>query len=91
MKIFIIVGTRPEYIKLAPVYLEFQSLNKLADNEDAENAEIRVQQQSSKGTVAERTSSRLRRTNDRSALGVYEILSPLYFFHSRYLKPHHDY
>ena len=24
MKIFIIVGTRPEYIKLAPVYLEFQ-------------------------------------------------------------------
>ena len=72
MKIFIIVGTRPEYIKLAPVYLEFQSLNKLADNEDAENAEIRVQQQSSKGTVAERTSSRLRRTNDRSALGVHE-------------------
>ena len=72
MKIFIIVGTRPEYIKLAPVYLEFQSLNKLAENEDAENAEIRVQQQSSKGTVAERTSSRLRRTNDRSALGVHE-------------------
>jgi UDP-N-acetylglucosamine 2-epimerase (non-hydrolysing) len=32
MKIFIIVGTRPEYIKLAPVYLEFQSLNKLAEN-----------------------------------------------------------
>jgi UDP-N-acetylglucosamine 2-epimerase (non-hydrolysing) len=50
MKIFIIVGTRPEYIKLAPVYLEFQSLNKLAEN----------------GTVAKRTSSRLRRTNDRS-------------------------
>ena len=72
MKIFIIVGTRPEYIKLAPVYLEFQNLNKLAENEDAENAEIRVQQQSSKGTVAERTRSRLRRTNDRSALGVHE-------------------
>ncbi|MFM7458124.1 MAG: UDP-N-acetyl glucosamine 2-epimerase [bacterium] len=72
MKIFIIVGTRPEYIKLAPVYLEFQSLNKLAENENDENAEIGVQQQSSKGTVAERTSSRLRRTNDRSALGVHE-------------------
>ncbi|NBV97931.1 MAG: UDP-N-acetyl glucosamine 2-epimerase [Proteobacteria bacterium] len=56
MKIFIIVGTRPEYIKLAPVYLEFQSLNKLAEN----------------GTVAKRTSSRLRRTNDRSVLRVHE-------------------
>ena len=45
MKIFIIVGTRPEYIKLAPIYLEFQSLNKLAENKDAENAEIGVRQQ----------------------------------------------
>jgi len=45
MKIFIIVGTRPEYIKLAPVYLEFQSLNKLAENEAGENAEIGVREQ----------------------------------------------
>jgi UDP-N-acetylglucosamine 2-epimerase (non-hydrolysing) len=33
MKIFIIVGTRPEYIKLAPVYLEFQSLDTGIENE----------------------------------------------------------
>jgi UDP-N-acetylglucosamine 2-epimerase (non-hydrolysing) len=38
MKIFIIVGTRPEYIKLAPVYLEFQSLSKLVENEGEGNA-----------------------------------------------------
>jgi UDP-N-acetylglucosamine 2-epimerase (non-hydrolysing) len=29
MKIFIIVGTRPEYIKLAPVYLEFQGIPEI--------------------------------------------------------------
>ncbi|MFZ4084245.1 MAG: UDP-N-acetyl glucosamine 2-epimerase [Vampirovibrionia bacterium] len=29
MKIFIIVGTRPEYIKLAPVYLEFQGIAEI--------------------------------------------------------------
>jgi UDP-N-acetylglucosamine 2-epimerase (non-hydrolysing) len=48
MKIFIIVGTRPEYIKLAPVYLEFQNLNKLAENEDIENAGNEVVQRSPK-------------------------------------------
>jgi UDP-N-acetylglucosamine 2-epimerase (non-hydrolysing) len=46
MKIFIIVGTRPEYIKLAPVYLEFQSLNKLAENEGEGNAGNGVVQRS---------------------------------------------
>lgn len=50
MKIFIIVGTRPEYIKLAPVYLEFQNLNKLAENEDIENAGNEVVQRSPKIT-----------------------------------------
>jgi UDP-N-acetylglucosamine 2-epimerase (non-hydrolysing) len=48
MKIFIIVGTRPEYIKLAPVYLEFQSLNKLAENEGEGNAGNGVVQRSPK-------------------------------------------
>jgi UDP-N-acetylglucosamine 2-epimerase (non-hydrolysing) len=48
MKIFIIVGTRPEYIKLAPVYLEFQSLNKLAENEGEGNAANGVMQRSPK-------------------------------------------
>jgi UDP-N-acetylglucosamine 2-epimerase (non-hydrolysing) len=46
MKIFIIVGTRPEYIKLAPVYLEFQSLNELAENEGERNAGNGVVQRS---------------------------------------------
>ena len=46
MKIFIIVGTRPEYIKLAPVYLELQSLNKLAENEGERNAGNGVVQRS---------------------------------------------
>jgi tRNA modification GTPase len=41
------------------------------DTEDNENAEIGVMQRS-QGTVAERTSSRLRRTNDRSVLNVHE-------------------
>ena len=40
-------------------------------NED-ENAEIGVPQQCLDGRVAERTSSRLRRTNDRSVLRVHE-------------------
>jgi len=35
-------------------------------------AEIRVRQKCHKGRVAKRTSSRLRRTNDRSVLGVHE-------------------
>jgi UDP-N-acetylglucosamine 2-epimerase len=48
MKIFIIVGTRPEYIKLAPVYLEFQSLNKLAEKEGDGNAGNGVMQRSPK-------------------------------------------
>jgi UDP-N-acetylglucosamine 2-epimerase len=48
MKIFIIVGTRPEYIKLAPVYLEFRSLNKLAENEGEGNAGNGVVQRSPK-------------------------------------------
>jgi UDP-N-acetylglucosamine 2-epimerase (non-hydrolysing) len=48
MKIFIIVGTRPEYIKLAPVYLEFQSLNKLAENEGEGNVGNGVVQRSPK-------------------------------------------
>jgi hypothetical protein len=43
----------------------------LLPNED-ENAEIGVPQQCLDGRVAERTSSRLRRTNDRSVLRVHE-------------------
>jgi L-threonylcarbamoyladenylate synthase len=42
------------------------------DHEDDENAEIGVSSTFYKGSVVERTSSRLRRTNDRSALGVHE-------------------
>ena len=41
------------------------------DHEDDENAEIGVSSTFYKGSVVERTSSRLRRTNDRSALGVH--------------------
>ncbi len=37
-----------------------------------ENAEIGIRQQCREGRVAERASSRLRRTNDRSVLGVHE-------------------
>ncbi|MEB3315306.1 MAG: iron-containing alcohol dehydrogenase [Candidatus Melainabacteria bacterium] len=37
-----------------------------------ENAEIGVRKQSNEGTVTERASSRLRRTNDRSVLQVHE-------------------
>ena len=45
----------------------------LEDREDDENAEIEVRDQcDNKGRVAERTSSRLRRTNDRSVLKVHE-------------------
>ncbi|MFM7457150.1 MAG: tRNA uridine-5-carboxymethylaminomethyl(34) synthesis GTPase MnmE [bacterium] len=40
--------------------------------EAGENAEIGVREQCYDGRVAERTSSRLRRTNDRSTLGVHE-------------------
>jgi Tol biopolymer transport system component len=42
------------------------------DHETGENAEIRVRSINLKGTVAERASSRLRRTNDRSVLKVHE-------------------
>ena len=42
------------------------------ENAENENAEIGVGQQSQKGTARKRVSSRLRRTNDRSALGVHE-------------------
>jgi tRNA modification GTPase len=42
------------------------------DHEDDENAEIGVVQPSQKSTAHERTSSRLRRTNDRSVLKVHE-------------------
>ena len=42
------------------------------DHEAGENAEIGVSSTFYKGSVVERTSSRLRRTNDRSALGVHE-------------------
>ncbi|MFM7458066.1 MAG: hypothetical protein ACKO3R_05345, partial [bacterium] len=38
----------------------------------SQNAEIGVQQQCHNGTVAERASSRPRRTNDRSVLQVHE-------------------
>jgi geranylgeranyl diphosphate synthase type II len=38
----------------------------------SQNAEIGVREQCHNGTVAERASSRLRRTNDRSVLGVHE-------------------
>ena len=40
--------------------------------EEGENAEIGVPRWSPDGRVAERTSSRLRRTNDRSVLRVHE-------------------
>jgi lipid-A-disaccharide synthase len=46
-------------------------LNLQKDHEAGENAEIGVLRQS-QGRVAERTSSRLRRTNDRSVLNVHE-------------------
>jgi Tol biopolymer transport system component len=42
------------------------------DHEAGENAEIGVRSINLKGTVAERASSRLRRTNDRSVLKVHE-------------------
>ncbi|MFM7458215.1 MAG: hypothetical protein ACKO3R_06100 [bacterium] len=44
----------------------------MSNHKDDENAEIVVRQQSSHGTVVERASSRLRRTNDRSVLKVHE-------------------
>jgi hypothetical protein len=44
----------------------------LENNEDYENAEVCTERQSDVGRVAERTSSRLRRTNDRSVLPVHE-------------------
>ena len=54
----LIIGIRPEYL-----YLTAENL----DHEDNENAEIGDDsEQSLEGRVAERTSSRLRRTNDRS-------------------------
>ena len=48
--------------------LDSSSLHE--DHEDNENAEIEVPKKH--GTVAERTSSRLRRTNDRNVLNVHE-------------------
>ncbi|MEB3314746.1 MAG: hypothetical protein VKK32_00830 [Candidatus Melainabacteria bacterium] len=42
------------------------------DHEDDENAEIEDWEQSQRGTAPNRTSSRLRRTNDRSVLRVHE-------------------
>ena len=48
------------------------TLKHAADKQDSENAEIEDSQQSSQGTVDNRTSSRLRRTNDRSVLPVHE-------------------
>ena len=60
----LVVGIRPEYL-----YLTAEKL----DHEDNENAEIGDDsEQSLEGRVAERTSSRLRRTNDRSVLNVHE-------------------
>jgi ABC-type sugar transport system ATPase subunit len=59
----LIVGIRPEYF-----YLTAKNLV----HEEDENAEIGDCEQSLEGRVAERTSSRLRRTNDRSVLGVHE-------------------
>ena len=60
----LVVGIRPEYL-----YLTAENL----DHEDNENAEIGDDsEQSLEGRVAERTSSRLRRTNDRSVLNVHE-------------------
>ena len=60
----LIIGIRPEYL-----YLTAEKL----DHEDNENAEIGDDsEQSLEGRVAERTSSRLRRTNDRSVLNVHE-------------------
>ncbi|MFM7457577.1 MAG: bifunctional ornithine acetyltransferase/N-acetylglutamate synthase [bacterium] len=61
-----LTGSSPRNIGFIPVTELYKSqLNN-------ENAEIGVPQQSLEGTAAERTSSRLRRTNDRSALGVHE-------------------
>jgi ABC-type sugar transport system ATPase subunit len=54
----LIIGIRPEYLYLT--------------DEDNENAGIGDCEQPLEGRVAERTSSRLRRTNDRSVLGVHE-------------------
>jgi multiple sugar transport system ATP-binding protein len=60
----LIIGIRPEYL-----YLTAENL----DHEGNENAEIGDDsEQSIEGRVAERTSSRLRRTNDRSVLNVHE-------------------
>ena len=59
----LIVGIRPEYF-----YLTAKNLV----HEDDKNAEIGDCEQSLEGRVTERTSSRLRRTNDRSVLNVHE-------------------
>ena len=47
-------------------------MNNFTKMRIVENAEIGVRQQCREGRVAERASSRLRRTNDRSVLGVHE-------------------
>ena len=61
-----LTGSSPKNIGFIPVTELYTT--QLND----ENAGIGVQQQSLEGTAAERASSRLRRTNDRSVLQVHE-------------------
>ena len=60
------------FVGIAYGFYDLIPIKKMPRNEPVdENAEIGVQQQHHR-TVAERTSSRLRRTNDRSVLPVHE-------------------
>ena len=61
---------KPVLLKSHPLYAEAERLD-LFINEAGENAENGVVHRSL-GTACKRTSSRLRRTNDRSVLGVHE-------------------
>ena len=72
------VNLKPVLLKSHPLYEEAERLN-LFINEAGENAEIGVRENEengvvhqSQGTARKRTSSRLRRTNDRSVLQVHE-------------------
>jgi predicted amidophosphoribosyltransferase len=51
---------------------ELEDAFRINENAESENAEIEVRGQSYKGTACKRTSSRLRRTNNRSVLQVHE-------------------
>ena len=64
------VNLKPVLLKSHPLYAEAERLD-LFINEAGENAENGVVRRS-QGTACKRTSSRLRRTNDRSVLNVHE-------------------